>query len=88
MFIDKSKSAIKKFQLNIENIVMIKYFQMNQISVCLEYDTKQSDGEALFLKLLGMWSTSSVPLLQGPLWPRGIKPFRIQSMGQIELFDF
>ena len=30
---------------------------------CPEYDTKQSDGEALVQKLWEMWSTLSLPLL-------------------------
>ena len=35
-----------------------------------EYDTKQSDGEApVMLELWGMWSTLSLPLLPGLLWP-------------------
>ena len=35
---------------------------------CLGYDTKQSDGEAsVMLKLWGMRSTPSLPLLLGPL---------------------
>ena len=34
------------------------------------YDTKQSNGEVLvMLELWGMWSTPSLPLLPGPLWP-------------------
>ena len=38
---------------------------------CPQYDIKQSDGEAqVMLELQGMWSTSSLPLLPGPLWPQ------------------
>ena len=33
-----------------------------------------------------MWSTSSLPLLPGPLLPGMIVPVRVQSMGQIESF--
>ena len=47
---------------------------------CPWYDIKQSDGEAL-----GMWSTLSLPLLPGPLWPRLVAPDRVLFMGQIEL---
>ena len=55
---------------------------------CLRYDIKQSDGEApVMLELWGIWSTLSLPTLPGPLWPRGIAPERILSIGQIELFD-
>ena len=38
--------------------------------------------------MLGLWgkqSTSSLPLLPGPLWPEMIAPDRALSMGQIEL---
>ena len=50
------------------------------------YDTKQPDSEALVLKLWGMWSTLSLPLLPGPLWPRVVIPVGVILMGQIELF--
>ena len=53
---------------------------------CPEYDTKQSDGEALvMLELGGMWSTPSLPLLPGLLWPRVVAPGKVLSMGQIDL---
>ena len=49
---------------------------------CPGYDIKQSDGEAPVLKLWEMWSTPSLPLLQGLFWPGVVAP-----MGQGELFD-
>ena len=49
---------------------------------CPGYDTKQSDGEVpVMLELWGMWSTPSLPLLPGPLWPRVVAPDRALSMG-------
>ena len=39
------------------------------------------------LELWGMWSTPSLPLLPGPLWPGVVTPDGVQSMGQIELLD-
>ena len=39
------------------------------------------------LELWGMRSTSSLPLLPGPLWSRLVAPDRVLSMDQIELFD-
>ena len=39
------------------------------------------------LELWGMRSTSTVPLLPGPLYPRVVAPNRVLSMGQIEMFD-
>ena len=41
----------------------------------------------VMLELRGMRSTLSLPSLPGPVWPGGIKPDRILSMGQKELFD-
>ena len=35
-----------------------------------------------------MWSTSSLPLLSGPLCHRVVVLVRVPSMGQIELFNF
>ena len=49
------------------------------------YDIKQSNDEAPVLKLWGMWSTPSLPLLPGPLWPSGVAHDRVQSMGQNDL---
>ena len=34
-----------------------------------------------------MQSTPSLPLPQGLLWPEVVAPDRVQSMGQIQLFD-
>ena len=42
---------------------------------CPGYDSKKSDGEVpAMLELWGMWSTSSLPLLPGPLWPGVVAP--------------
>ena len=50
------------------------------------YDTKQSDGEVpVMLELWGMWSTSSLSSLWGPLWPGVVAPDRAISKDQIEL---
>ena len=49
---------------------------------CPGCDTKQSDGEVpAVLELWGMQSTTSLPLLPGPLWPRVVAPDRVLSMG-------
>ena len=51
------------------------------------YDTKPSDDEAPILELWWMWSTHSLPLLLGPLWPEMVVPIRVLSMGLTELFN-
>ena len=39
------------------------------------YDTKQSDDKVpVILELWGMWSTSSLPSLPGPLWSGMVAP--------------
>ena len=54
--------------------------------MCPGYNPKESDCEVpVLLKLWGIWSTPSLPLLPGPLWPREVAPDRVLSMGQIEL---
>ena len=50
---------------------------------CPEYDIKQSDEEAPVM--LELWSTPSLLLLPGPLWPRVVAPDWVLSMGQAEL---
>ena len=50
------------------------------------YDIKQSDGVVpVMLELWGMWHSSSLPLLPGPLCPGVVALGRVQSMDQIEL---
>ena len=52
---------------------------------CPGYDTKQSDGEVpVMLDLWGMWSTPSLLLLPGPLWPRTVAPDK-QSDGEVSV---
>ena len=52
----------------------------------LEYDTKQSDGEApVILELWGMLSTSSLSSLPGSFWPGVVAPDNVLSKGQIKL---
>ena len=52
------------------------------------YDTKQSDGEApVMLQLWEMQSTPLLPLFPGLLWPGVVAPYRIVSVGEIELLD-
>ena len=53
---------------------------------CSGYDTKQSDGEVpVMLKLWGMWSIPSLPLLPGPQLPGVVGSDRVLSIDQIEL---
>ena len=50
------------------------------------YDIKQSDGKMpVILELLRMWSTPSLPLLPGPLWPEVEAFDRARSIDRIEL---
>ena len=52
------------------------------------YHIKQSDGEALeMLELWRILSTSSLPLLPGPLWSGVVAPDRVSFMDQTEQFD-
>ena len=53
----------------------------NPHNECPRYDTKQSDVEIpVMLGLWGMWSTPSLPLLPGPLWPGVVASDRALSM--------
>ena len=53
---------------------------------CPGYDIIQPDGEVpTVLEHWGMWSTLSLPLLTGPLWPGVVAPDRALSIGWIEL---
>ena len=45
------------------------------------YGTKQSDGEVpVMLGLWRIWSSPSLPLLPGPLWPGMVAPDRALPM--------
>ena len=49
-------------------------------------DMTLSDGEApVMLEVWGLLSTPLLSLLPGLLWPRGVAPDRVLSMGEIEL---
>ena len=50
-------------------------------------DPKPSDGKVPVLKFWGMWSTPSLSLLSGALWPGVVAPDRVLSIAKIELFD-
>ena len=54
---------------------------------CPGYNTRQSDGEAPVQDLWEMWSTSSLSLLPGPLWPGMVVPIRISFLGQTRILD-
>ena len=49
---------------------------------------KPSDGKVPVLKLWGMLSNHSLPLLTYPSWPGVVEPVRIQSIGQTELVSW
>ena len=56
-------------------------------TVCPGYDTKKTDGKAPVMpESWGMWSSVSLPLLQGPLWLGAVVPDLVLSMGKIELW--
>ena len=52
-----------------------------------QYDMKQFDGVAPVLELWGIWSNPSLPLLPGLIRSGVVELEKVQSMGQIELFD-
>ena len=47
--------------------------------------TTASDDKVPFLELWRMWNISWLPLLPVPLWAGVLVPFRVPSMGQIDL---
>ena len=52
------------------------------INECLRYDIKPPDGKAL--EICVMWSTPSLPLPPGLLWPGVVALDRVLSMSQID----
>ena len=57
-------------------------------TACPGYDTKTSDGEAIFLELLGRGTAPSLPLLLSPLWPGVVIPISVQSKSQKEMYNY
>ena len=45
------------------------------------------DGEAPVLEIWEVWSTFSLPLLPGPLWPGVVVTLKFLFIGEIELFE-
>ena len=71
---EKSKACLVGWDYRIH--------RLHLCNECFGYDTKQSDGEVpVMLGLWGIWSTPSLPLLPGPLWPGVVAPDRALSMG-------
>ena len=70
-------------------VVPVQVPSMDQIEqVSSVWHKISSDSEVpVIMELWRMWSTLSLPLLPGLLWPRVIVPVRVPSMGQIELFN-
>ena len=52
------------------------------------YDSKLSDGEVPVLELSGMWSTLSLPLVPGSLWPSVISPDSVLFIGKKNCLTF
>ena len=72
----------------VEYTDLISSESSDSLNECPGYNTKQFDGEApVMLELWGKWSSPSLQLFPGPLWLRVVASDRVQSMGQIELFD-
>ena len=51
---------------------------------CPVYDIRPSDGDASALKIWGMWSCPSLPLLPGPPCLGVVASDRVQFIGQIK----
>ena len=74
------------FFLLLNGMFTFMGYLMPKLSLCLGYDTKQSDGDVpVMMELWGMRSTPSLPFLPGHLWPGVVALDRVLSMGQIEL---
>ena len=74
-------------QLGLQNALWLHLSrEVRHPNECPDYDTRKFDGEApVMLELWGMWSTSSLPSLPGPLWAGVVASDRVLSMSQIEL---
>ena len=71
---------------NLKYTDCISAEEQDSPNVCPRYDSKQSDSEgSIMLELWGMRSTSSLPSLLGPLWPRVAASDWVLFMDQIEL---
>ena len=68
------------------NNLMVRLEGKIPLDECPAYGTKQSFGEVpVMLELWVMRSTPSLPSLPGPLCSGVVAPYKVLSMGQIEL---
>ena len=66
----------------IHRLLLCRRVRPPPTNECPRYDTKQSDHEVpAMLEFWGMWSTPSLPLLPGPLWPGVVAQDSALSMG-------
>ena len=78
----ESYQRLKKWYLMLPCLALTITWLGLRVNECSGYDTKQSDGEVpAVLELWGMWSTPSLPLLPGPLWPGVLALDKALSMG-------
>ena len=54
--------------------------------VSLAWNETVNNGEAQFLEISEVWSSHSLTLLSDPLWFSAVVPFRVSSLGQIDMF--
>ena len=73
-----------QFSCRIRRLYLCSAVRTNQWVSWIWHETA-SNGEAPVLELWVIWSTPSLPLLPGPLWPEVVISVRIPCMGQIEL---
>ena len=84
MWTEEEKLLFTKLCQLAASLQRVKISSTNK---CFRYDIKPTDGEVPVLYLWGMWSTSSLWLLPGPLASGVVGFLRIPSMGQIKLFN-
>ena len=73
--------AIKSF-LYSTNVLIVPFHSSTTLFDCICF--KDTTYIKQNLRLWGMWSIPSLPLLSGPHWHRVVAPDRVLSMGQIE----
>ena len=67
----------------IQNTTVFHIFHIHLYKICPGYD-KPSDNEASALETCDIWSTPSLLLLPGSLWPGAVAPDRVIPINQIE----
>ena len=85
---DRWRYQLRHFERLIFTFTVPLLWHVTQLKLVLSMAWNCIWWWGFILGVWGMWNTSSLPLLSGPLWFEGVMPVRVLSISQIKLFNY